>query len=148
MDRHQIYNQPLRHSPKGRAGRVLLLLAFLFLASCTKTDSDTFSHESVRHAAERYYTFFIQGDAKQFVEGIADSPSFSEDYSRQMQSVVAQAAKELARKGGVVRVEALSDSLYTTDSTAYVFLDMVFADSVHEQVGLPMIFQNSKWRMK
>lgn len=148
MDRLQIYNQPLRHSQKGRAGRVLLLLAFLFLASCTKTDTDTFSHESVRQAAERYYTFFIQGDAKRFVEGIADSPSFSEDYSRQMQSVVAQAAKELARKGGVVRVEALSDSLYTTDSTAYVFLDMVFADSVHEQVGLPMIFQNSKWRMK
>jgi len=147
VDRHQIYNQPLRHSPKGRAGRVLLLLAFLFLA-CTKTDSDTFSHESVRQAAERYYTFFIQGDAKRFVEGIADSPSFSEDYSRQMQSVVAQAAKELARKGGVVRVEALSDSLYTTDSTAYVFLDLVFADSIHEQVGLPMIFQNSKWRMK
>ena len=84
---------------------ILFLLAFLFFA-CTKTDSDTFSHESVRQAAERYYTFFIQGDAKRFVEGIADSPSFSEDYSRQMQSVVAQAAKELARKGGVVRVEA------------------------------------------
>jgi hypothetical protein len=126
---------------------VFLLLPFLFFA-CTKADSDTFSHESAQQAAQRYYTFFIQGDAKQFVEGIADSPSFSEDYSRQMQSVVAQAAKELARKGGVVRVEALSDSLYTTDSTAYVFLDMVFADSVHEQVGLPMIFQNRKWRMR
>lgn len=148
MDRLQIYNQPLRHSPKGIVGRVFLLLAFLFLASCTKTNTDTFSHESVRQAAERYYTFFIQGDAKRFVEGIADSPSFSEDYSRQMQSVVAQAARELAKKGGVVRVEAISDSLYTTDSTAYVFLDLVFADSIHEQVGLPMIFQNSKWRMK
>ena len=108
---------------------ILFLLAFLFFA-CTKTDSDTFSHESVRHAAERYYSFFVQGDAKQFVEGMADSPSFSEDYSRQMQSVIAQAAKELAKKGGVVRVEALSDSLYTTDSTAYVFLDLVFADSI------------------
>ena len=126
---------------------ILFLLAFLFFA-CTKTDSDTFSHESVRQAAERYYSFFVQGDAKQFVEGMADSPSFSEDYSLQMQSVIAQAAKELARKGGVVRVEALSDSLYTTDSTAYVFLDLVFADSIHEQVALPMIFQNSKWRMR
>ena len=126
---------------------VLFLLAFLFFA-CTKADSDTFSHESVRHAAERYYTFFIQGDAKKFVEGMADSPSFSEDYCWQMQSVVAQAARELAKKGGVVRVEALSDSLYTSDSTAYVFLDLVFADSIHEQVGLPMIFQNSKWRMR
>lgn len=126
---------------------VLLLLPFLFFA-CTKTDSDTFSHESVQQAAQHYYTYFVNGDAKHFVEGMADSPSFTEDYSRQMQDVVAQAAKELARKGGVVRVEALSDSLYAADSTAYVFLDLVFPDSVHEQVGLPMIFQKSKWRMK
>lgn len=142
-----VYNNT-KHFPKGVAGRSFLLLAFLFLASCTKTNPDTFSDESVRQAAQRYYTYFINGDAKQFVEGMADSPSFSEDYSRQMQSVIAQAAKELAKKGGVVRVEALSDSLYTTDSTAYVFLDLVFADSIHEQVGLPMIFQNSKWRMR
>ena len=148
MDKSQIFYQPLKHSPKGGAGRGLLLLAFLFLASCTKTETDTFSHESAQQAAQRYYTFFVNGDAKHFVEGMADSPSFTEDYSRQMQDVVAQAAKELARKGGVVRVEALSDSLYAADSTAYVFLDLVFPDSVHEQVGLPMIFQKSKWRMK
>ena len=130
------------------AVKSVFALMLTMLVSCSHEQRDTFSHESVRHAAERYYTFFIQGDAKRFVEGIADSPSFSEDYSRQMQSVVAQAARELAKKGGVVRVEAISDSLYTTDSTAYVFLDLVFADSIHEQVGLPMIFQNSKWRMK
>jgi hypothetical protein len=79
---------------------------------------------------------------------MADAESFPEDYSLQMQNVVAHAAEELARKGGVVRVEALSDSLYAADSTAYVFLDLVYPDSVHEQVGLPMIFQKSKWRMK
>ncbi|MBR6170541.1 MAG: hypothetical protein IKQ51_07555 [Bacteroidaceae bacterium] len=119
-----------------------------FLASCTKTAPDTFSHESVQQAAQRYYTYFVNGDAKQFVEGMADSQTFPEDYTRQMQDVIAQAAKELARKGEVVRVEALSDSLYAADSTAYVFLDLVFADSVHEQVGVPMVFQKSKWRVK
>ena len=131
-----------------KRSRILLLSLVAFLASCTKTDSDTFSHESVQQAAQRYYTYFINGDAKQFVEGMADAESFPEDYSLQMQNVVAHAAEELARKGGVVRVEALSDSLYAADSTAYVFLDLVYPDSVHEQVRLPMIFQKSKWRMK
>ncbi len=131
-----------------KRSRILLLSLVAFLASCTKTDSDTFSHESVQQAAQRYYTYFINGNAKQFVEGMADAESFPEDYSLQMQNVVAHAAEELARKGGVVRVEALSDSLYAADSTAYVFLDLVYPDSVHEQVGLPMIFQKSKWRMK
>lgn len=142
-----VYNSK-NHSPKGGAWRGLYLLLVAFLASCTKTAPDTFSHESVQQAAQRYYTYFVNGDAKQFVEGMADSQTFPEDYTRQMQDVIAQAAKELARKGEVVRVEALSDSLYAADSTAYVFLDLVFADSVHEQVGVPMVFQKSKWRVK
>ena len=128
--------------------RILFLLLVAFLASCTKTAPDTFSHESVQQAAQRYYTYFVNGDAKHYVEGMADSQTFPEDYTRQMQDVIVQAAKELARKGEVVRVEALSDSLYAADSTAYVFLDLVFADSVHEQVGVPMVFQKSKWRVK
>ena len=142
-----VYNSK-NHSPKGGAWRGLYLLLVAFLASCTKTAPDTFSHESVQQAAQRYYTYFVNGDAKQFVEGMADSQTFPEDYTRQMQDVIAQAAKELDRKGEVVRVEALSDSLYAADSTAYVFLDLVFADSVHEQVGVPMVFQKSKWRVK
>lgn len=142
-----VYNSK-NHSPKGGAWRGLYLSLVALLASCTKTAPDTFSHESVQQAAQRYYTYFVNGDAKQFVEGMADSQTFPEDYTRQMQDVIAQAAKELARKGEVVRVEALSDSLYAADSTAYVFLDLVFADSVHEQVGVPMVFQKSKWRMR
>jgi len=142
-----VYNNK-NHSPKGGAWRGLYLLLVAFLASCTKTAPDTFSHESVQQAAQRYYTFYTQGKAKQYVEGMAGADMFPEDYKEQMQNVITQAANELAKKGGVVRVEALSDSLYAADSTAYVFLDLVFADSIHEQVGVPMAFEKSKWRMK
>ena len=142
-----VYNNT-KHFPKGGAGRGLLLLAFLFLVSCTKTNPDTFSDESVQQAAQRYYTYFVNGDAKQYVEGMADSQNFTEDYSMQMQDVITHASKELAKRGRVVRVEALSDSLYTADSTAYVFLDLVYADSVHEQVGVQMAFQQGCWRIK
>ena len=76
------------------------------------------------------------------------SENFTEDCSMQMQDVISHASKELAKRGRVVRVEALSDSLYTADSTAYVYLDLVFADSIHEQIGVPMIFQKSKWKLK
>jgi hypothetical protein len=127
---------------------ILFLSLVALLASCTKTETDTFSHESAQQAAKRYYTHFTQGDAKQFVEGMVNAESFSEDYRMQMQDVIAHAAKELTKRGGVVRIVALSDSLYAADSTAYVFLDLVFADSIHEQVGLPMVFRQSKWRMK
>ena len=125
-----------------------LFLVLISLFGCSDEQKDTFSHESAQRAAQRYYTFYTQGNAKKYVEGMAGAETFPEDYREQMQSVITQAAKELAKKGGVVRVEALSDSLYAADSTAFVFLDLVFADSIHEQVGVPMVFEKSKWRIK
>ncbi len=132
-------------------GRRCLACAILLLmaAGCGQKDQgDTFTNESVQQAARHYYTLFIRGDARQFVEGMAGAESFAEDYREQMRNVVAQAAKGLERKGGVVRVEAISDTLYAADSTAYVYLDLVFADSVHEQVGVPMVFVGGYWKMK
>ena len=125
---------------------MVLLLILLF--SCSDEQKDTFSHESAQRAAQRYYTFYTQGNAKKYVEGMAGSETFPEDYREHMQSIITQAAKELAKKGGVVRVEALSDSLYAADSTAFVFLDLVFADSIHEQVGVPMVFEHDHWRVR
>lgn len=128
--------------------RGFLFLLLISLFSCSDEQKDTFSHESVQRAAQRYYTFYVQGNAKQYVEGMAGTETFPEDYKKQMQSVITQAAKDLAKKGGVVRVEALSDSLYVADSSAYVFLDLVFVDSIHEQVGVPMVFEQGKWKIK
>jgi len=127
----------------------LLLFFVLLLTGCTKSDPrQMFSDEGVRYAAEYYYTLFAKGEAKQFVEGMSDADFFPEDYKEQMQDVIAHASKELARKGGIIRVETLSDTISTSDSTAYVYLDLVFADSIHEQVSLPMIYQRGLWRMK
>ena len=127
-------------------GVIVLMLILLF--SCSEEQKDTFTNECVQQAAQRYYTLYIQGNAKEYVQGMAGADSFTEDYAQQMQNVITQAAKELERKGGVVRVEALSDTLYVADSTAYVYLDLVFADSVHEQVGVPMVFRKGNWRLK
>lgn len=127
-------------------GFLFLLLILLF--SCSEESGDTFTNEGALQAAQHFYTLFIQGDAQQYVEGMAGAETFSADYKEQMQNVIAQGARELERKGGVVRVEALSDTLYVADSTAYVYLDLVFADSVHEQIGVPMVYQKGSWRMK
>ena len=86
--------------------------------------------------------------AKECVEGMADAESFSPEYKEMLQDVFAQGAKELGRKGSVARVEATSDTLYVADSTAYVYLDLVFTDSVHEQVTLPMVFKKGEWRLR
>ena len=140
--------RPEGESQFAAAVKGVCFLMLILLFSCSDKQRDTFTNESVKQAAQHYYTLYIQGNAKEYVQGMADADSFTEDYAQQMQNVIAQAAKELERKGGVVRVEALSDTIYVADSTAYVYLDLVFADSVHEQIGVPMVFQKNKWRIK
>ena len=127
-------------------GLGLLMLTLLF--SCSEEQKDTFTDESALQAAQRFYTLYTQGNAQQYVEGMNGAESFPADYKKQMQDVIEQSVKELNRKGGVVRVEALSDTLYVVDSTAYVYLDLVFTDSVHEQIGVPMIFRKGSWWIK
>ena len=140
--------RPEGESQFATAVKGVIVLMLISLCSCSEEPRDTFTSESVQQAAQYYYTLYTQGNAKEYVQGMADADSFTEDYAQQMQNVIAQAAKELNRKGGVVRVEALSDTLCVADSTAYVYLDLVFPDSVHEQIGVPMVFQKNKWRIK
>lgn len=130
------------------AVRLLGGLLLISLFSCSREKKDTFTDESVQQAAQRYYTYFINGDAKQYVEGMEGSENFTEDCSMQMRDVISHASKELAKRGRVVRVEALADSLYQADSTAYVYLDLVFADSIHEQIGVPMAYERGLWRVR
>ena len=148
MNKSQKYNQPLKHSPKWGGGRGLLLLLLMLLFSCSQKKGDPFTDEGAQQAAQRYYTLYTQGNAKEYVQGMVGADQFTEDYAQQMQNVIAQAAKELNRKGGVVRVEALSDTICEADSTAFVFLDLVFADSIHEQVGVMMAYERGLWRVR
>ena len=124
----------------------LFLLISLF--SCSEEQGDRFTSESAQRAAQQYCALYTQGKTKEYVEGMVGSESFPPEYKEMLQDVLAQGAKELERKGGVVRVEATSDTLYVADSTAYVYLDLVFTDSVHEQIGVPMVFQEGNWRLK
>ena len=126
----------------------ILILLLMSLFSCSGEQGDTFTSESVQQAAQRYCALYTQGKTKECIEGMVGSESFPAEYKEMLQDVFAQGAKELERKGGIVRVEATSDTLYVADSTAYVYLDLVFTDSVHEQIGVPMVFQKGEWRLK
>lgn len=135
--------------PKRRRWReALSVLVLVSLFCCSPEQGDTFTSESAQQAAQRYYTLYTQGKAKECVEAMADAESFSPEYKEMLQDVFAQGAKELGRKGSVACVEATSDTLYVADSTAYVYLDLVFTDSVHEQVTLPMVFKKGEWRLR
>lgn len=125
--------------------RCCMLLLTVMLFAC-KSDHDELTHESVRRAAQQYYTLLAQGDVAQFVDGMADTDSLPEAYRSQLNDMVAQFARQQEKRGGIVRAVATADSLY--ESSAYVFLDLHYGDSTVEQIGVTMVMQGDKWKMK
>ena len=103
-----------------------------------------YTHKAAKEAAEKYYTMLIQGKYGQFVDGFADSESLPEDHKKEMADVMRQFMAE-GNMPNLRSVEAVSDSL-AEDSTAYVMLQLHFADSTSEQVGLPLILKEGKWK--
>ncbi|MBP3711621.1 MAG: hypothetical protein IJ219_10485 [Bacteroidaceae bacterium] len=105
-----------------------------------------YTHKAAREAAEKYYTMLVRGDYKGFVDGYASSENLPEDFRSQLVDATAQfMARDDMRR--LVSVEALSDSLLE-DSTAYVMLQLHFADSTSEQVELSLVLEEGKWRMQ
>ena len=128
------------HSPKGGAGRGLLVL---LLVACS---GSLYTHEAAREAAEQYYSMLIRGDYKGFVGGYAGAENLPEDFRSQLRDATAQFMQGDDMRS-LCNVKALSDSL-GEDSTAVVMLQLQFSDSTFEQIELPLILTEKGWRMK
>ena len=57
-------------------------------------------------------------------------------------------AQQQSARGGILSATATNDTLMEADSSARVYLDIVFADSLCEQVSLPLLFRDGKWRLR
>ena len=69
-----------------------------------------------------------------------------DDMRSQMVDLMAQFMAQQSVNRGLLRVTATSDTIQ--DSTAYVYLDILYGDSVSEQVGMPLQFVGDRWRMQ
>ena len=71
----------------------------------------------------------------------------TESYRSQMVDLVAQyTAREKERRGGLVSVRALGDTV--SGDVASVFLEVLFGDSTREEIALPMVRCGEEWKMQ
>lgn len=135
--------------PAGKGGTtalfpLLLLLSLVILpCGCTR---DLLTHDAAREAAEAYYTMLITKDYEGFVDGFAYADSMEQDYRSETVDLVRQFMGE-GRMPGLCSAQAIADSL-CPDSTAYVKLQLLYADSVSEEIELPLLLTNGGWKMK
>lgn len=129
-----------------RTKSVLTVLfgSMLFLA-CSLS-----SEEMASLAAKGYYDHLINGEYEQFLEGKDGIDSnAAEDYWRQLLDNCHQYIRqqETAHRG-ISEVRVVSAKNDTLQNYMNVFLVLCFGDSTNEEIVVPMVEREGRWKMK
>lgn len=125
---------------------VLLLSCIFILAGC-HSDGLSRDQRHARRAAERCYKYLRQGKYNRFVGEIAYADQMSPEYRRQMEDLVHEsAAREVRAHGEMLSATAVGDTL--ADDRAHIYLQVIYADSTLEEIGLPMVCVDGDWKMQ
>jgi hypothetical protein len=127
--------------------RKLGVLVFLIplLAACSSPSKE----ELAALAAKGYYQHLVDGEYEHFVDGRLMADSLPADYRSQLIEGYKQfIAQQQATRGGISEVRV---SRAFTDSTTHytsVLLMLCYGDSTSEEVVVPMVERNGRWKMK
>ena len=130
--------------------RLAKLGCFVCLVILMGACSSPTREELASLAAKGYYDHLIRGEYEQFLEGkdilaISDDASYRsqllENYRRFM--AAQQSSHSGIREVGIVRAKTDSLQAYTN-----VFLTLCFGDSTNEEIVVPMVEKEGRWRMR
>lgn len=126
---------------------VFLVISFLILlAACKKDDNQ---EELVGKAAAVYYSYLVNGNYDAFIGGTYRSDSLRPFYRQQLiENLKMFAAQQKEEHGGIDRFAVSAVKIDTASHTADAFIDIVYRDSLKEQILLPMIRKDDIWYMK
>ena len=122
-----------------------ILAFFLALSSCSSPTQE----QLAAMAAEGFYRHLMAGEYEQFLEGRVGADSLPDDYREQLLAGYKQfmAQQQRAHKG----IRDVRFSSVTTDSltgVVNVMLVLCFGDSINEEIVVPMVGNDGRWRMK
>ena len=126
-----------------------LILACMALALCMACHNGRLSRDErrARKAAERSYAYLADGKAAKFVEGIAYSDSLPEGYRQEMADLISEHLHSLKlQHGDLSGIKAVGQAV--EGDQGQVYLQLCFADSTCEEIGVPMVKVNGKWFMQ
>jgi hypothetical protein len=125
---------------------ILFAIISVFLSSCSKKTPE----DAAGKAAEEYYNYLIEGKYDQYVAAMDNSEGVPEGYRQQLITMAKQfVAQQKEERGGLKsakRVNSVIDS--ATHTKADAFLEVCYGDSTSEEVVVPMVLKDGKWKMK
>ena len=100
-------------------------------------------------AAKSYYEHLVRGEYDHFLEGKVSADSIPDDYREQLLTACKQfMALQDMEHHGIREIRISNAKTDTIQKYTNVFLVLCFGDSTNEEVVVPMIEQNGRWRMK
>lgn len=124
---------------------LFIVLVFLALCACSSPTPE----EMASLAAKGYYEHLLKGEYDKFLEGKAGSDSLPEAYRRQLLAGYKQfLSQQNSLHNGINEIRVINAWRDTILNYTNVFLMLCFGDSTNEQVSVPMIEHNGRWRMK
>lgn len=129
--------------------KLIYLAGLVCIMALVGACSEPSKEELASLAAKGYYTHLIKGEYEQFVAGRLMADSLPDDYRTQLIEGCKQyiAQQQVLRKG----IQEVQVSRAYTDSLAHytnVMLMLCYGDSTTEEVVVPMVERNGRWKMK
>ena len=128
----------MRHLPA-------FILALLLCMACANPSPE----EMASLAAKGYYTHLMNGEYEAFLEGKAGADSLPEGYREQLLTSYRQfMAQQNREHHGILDIRVSNATTDNALNYTNVFLVLCFGDSVNEEIVVPMVEREGRWRMK
>lgn len=125
----------------------IVSLIVLGLASCKKEVVDPGYFAGI--AAKGYYDMLLQGKYHEFVSGYNRPCRIPKGYEDQLLLNARMfVEQQQVEHKGMSQVNILNAKADTAHHVADVFLQVVYGDSVKEQIVVPMVEVKGKWKMR
>lgn len=134
----------------------VLCVATCALMACHEEQIDRAT--AARKAAEQYYQYLIDGNYKEFANGILiselgagynSSDSLPAAYRSELADAAAQyAVRETKRHEGIAAAHCIDITLNADSTQAFANIDIAFGDSTHEESLLTLRLTKDGWKME
>lgn len=134
--------------PNKRSPLLVLLLSYL-LTACSPGGKGEGLQPPTADEVIAYYELYRSGNYADYVKAMQSCDDKPADFCKQMADALKQhAARIKAEKGGAVSAEFLRTEMHAEHSAADAYLSVTYGDSTKEEIILPLVFWQDKWRLK
>jgi hypothetical protein len=139
-------------------GAVITGIIISVVIACDKQNQNEMLLQAASESAQKSYEALLAGRYQQFLSLRHEGDSLPEAYREQLLTAYRQFIAEQQKAHGGINSVNVSRSVFATGKAGnesdtlrnevYVYLLFNYADSVQEEIVVPMVERNGEWKMK